>query len=227
MKTLKLIVLLAIIINANMALALCPSPTPKICSAYFESDAVFTGKILSQKYVSDPAQDNDYDWIEYSVQVMKEFRGHTSSTSDVRTANASARWIGDVGKTYVFFLNKGKTYSTCGALDEPQYVHDVVREIDTLKRSSTSTIEGQVFSRSGPWGGGNGIPVAGAQLKAIGGGKEYVAATDKEGKFSISVPPGKYKLTASGMKPSDYSRQNIQEIKLEKGQCAQFELLKD
>jgi hypothetical protein len=227
MRTLKFIILVSIILGSKMAHALCSYPTPKICSAYFKSDVIFTGKVLSQKYVSDPAQENDNDWIEYRVQVINEHRGHASSITIVRTANASARWVGDVGKTYVFFLNRGEAYSTCGPLDEPEYVHNVVREIDTLKRASSSTIEGQVFSRSGPWGGGNGIPVVGAKLKAIGGGNEYVAVTDKEGKFSISVPPEKYKLNTSGMNPSDYSRQNVQEIKLEKGQCAQFELLKD
>jgi hypothetical protein len=219
--------LMAFLLTTTMAHAICPQPTPKICATFFESDTVFVGKVSKQEYVSDPKLENDSDWIRYTVKVTDIYRGHAKSVEQVLTGNDSGRWSGDVGKTYVFFLSDGKTGSTCGPLDKPEYVQQIARDIEAIRNASSSTIEGQVFSRSGPRGGGNGIPVAGAQLKAIGSGKEYVTVTDKEGKFRISLPPEKYKLNAPAMNPSDYSHGDVQEINLEKGQCAQFELLKD
>jgi hypothetical protein len=96
-----------------------------------------------------------------------------------------------------------------------------------MDRCSPTTLTCKLLSKSGPWGGGNGIPVKGVLLKAIGKNKEFTSHTDKEGKFRIVLPPGTYRLDAPDMQPSDYSHQDLQEISLTSGQCAQFELLKE
>ena len=222
-------VVIAVLFVTSTAHAVCPYPTPKICSEYFENDVVFVGKILEAKYVSDPKQDNDSDWIQYTAEVIRVYRGHVDSITAFRTYNGSARWIGIVGKTYVVFLRGGETGATCGPLDEPEYVNRVERDIARLKTTSSATIGGQVFSKSGPWGGGKGIPVEGVLVKVIGKSKEYASHTDKEGKFMIVLPPGTYRLDAPNMQPSDYNykHQDLQEISVMHGQCAQFELLKE
>jgi hypothetical protein len=225
MKTAKYILIIIFFLTST-AYAICPYPTPKLCSEYFDSDVIFTGKILKMEYISDPNQDNDNDWIEYTAKVKKTFRGYTRSITKFRTPNTTARWIGDVGKSYVIFLRKRGATSTCGPLDESEYVHKVDKEIDILKNASSSKIEGQVISKSGPWGGSYGIPVKDVQLKAVGKNKEFITSTDKDGKFTIVLPSGKYKLLAPEMQPSAYSRSNLQEINLQNGQCAQFQLIK-
>jgi hypothetical protein len=219
--------LLALSLIATMVHAICPFPTPKVCASYFESDVVFVGKVLSKEYVSVPDLDNDTDWIQYTIKVEDVYRGHANAIENVRTPNTSIRWLGEEGKIYVFFLKGGKTYSTCGPLDKSEYVQEVARQIDALQNASTATIEGQVFSRSGPWGGGNGVSVEGVPLKVLGGSKEFLSITDKDGRFSILLPPGNYTLIAPGMELSDYSHGNLEKINLERGQCAQFELVKE
>ena len=225
MNTIKYVLLIALLFYST-AHAICPYPTPELCSEYFENDAVFTGRILNREYVSDPKIDNDNDWIQYTSKVIKIYRGNVNSTTTFRTYNGSARWDGDVGKTYVIFLRGTHASATCGPLDDPEYVNRIDKEISVLKKASSSTIQGEVVSKSGPWGGSNGIPVKGEELKVLGKNREFFAITDKDGKFTFNLPPGKYRLSAPGMKPSDYSHTNLNEINLQKGQCAQFQLIK-
>jgi hypothetical protein len=228
----KLIVLASVFSVAlsfvtTMAYGICPYPTPKFCARYFESDAVFVGEVSDKEYVDDPDLENDTDWIRYTVKVKEVYRGHANTVEKVLTGNDSGRWYGEVGTTYVFFVNGGKTSHTCGPLDKPEYAQEIVRQIDALKNASSATIEGEVLSRSGPWGGPNGIPVRGIRLKVRGGGKEYDSVTDQNGQFSFLLPPGVYTLIAEGLDPSDYNyrHQDLQYIILERGQCAQFQLL--
>ncbi len=217
--------LIALIVVTTTAHAICPYPTPKVCAKYFESDAVFLGEVMKQEYISDPALENDDDWIQYTIKVKEVYRGSARATEKVLTGNDSARWYGEVGKTYVLFISGGKTSSTCGPLDEPDHVTEIVRQIHALKNASRATIEGEVFSRSGSWGGKSGTPAAGIHLKARDGSNEFEAVTDQDGRFSFLLSPGAYTLIADELDPSDYSHRNLQHIRLEPGQCAQFQLL--
>jgi hypothetical protein len=224
MRALGLCLVLVLLV-ASLAHAICPYPTPKVCSRYFESEVVFFGEVLKMEYVSDPALENDADWIQYTIKVKEVYRGHANTIEKVLTGNDSARWYGEVGKSYVLFVSGGKTSSTCGPLDEPGDVQEIVNQIHALQKASSATIEGEVFSRSGGWGGSSGIPARGIHLKVRRGTEEFDSVTDQNGRFSFTLSPGTYTLIGEDLTPSDYSNQNLQHISLEPGECAQFQLL--
>lgn len=217
--------LTAFIVSVTTAYAICPYPTPKVCAKYFESDTVFLGEILKKEYISDPHLDNDNDWIQYTIKVKEVYLGSARSIEKVITGNDSSRWYGDVSKTYVLFISEGKTSSTCGPLDESDNVEDIISQIHALKNASKVTIEGEVFSRSGNWGGKIGTPAPGMHIHVLGN-REYETVTTQDGKFSFLLSPGTYTLSADEqIDPSDYSHRNMQKMELVPGQCAQFQLL--
>jgi hypothetical protein len=210
---------------ASVAHGICPYPTPKVCAKYFESDAVFLGEVLKREYVSGPDRGNVADWIQYTIRVKEVYRGHADAVEKVLTGNDSASWYGEPGMTHVLFVADGKTSSTCGPLDEAGYVPEILRQIRALQNAADATIEGEVFSRSGGWGGSSGTPAPGIRLAVQRGTEEFDSVTDQDGRFSFLLPPGTYTLIGRELDPSDYSRQNVQHIKLEPGQCVQFQLL--
>ncbi|MBI3934116.1 MAG: carboxypeptidase regulatory-like domain-containing protein [Acidobacteria bacterium] len=202
---------------ATGAQAICPHPTPKVCAKFFESDVVFLGKVTALDSVVDVG--GDVNWLRYTTQVKEVYRGQPKKLEQVRTENASARWDAEIGKTYLVFASRGEVGATCGPLDEPEYAQEAIRQIHALRNVWHATIEGQVLRHAA-----NGDPTEGIRVKVMGTGGEYESITDSNGLFSIALPPGRYRIDAKDLQPSEYSRQDLEEINLVKGQCAQFEL---
>src|SRR4030095_3888428 len=80
--------------------AVCPSPEPKACSVFFDSDAVFVATVLSRHYV-----DNDEN-IRSEVRVSGGLRGDVNPTAAVYTGNDSGRLNWDVGREYIVFASR-------------------------------------------------------------------------------------------------------------------------
>ena len=200
--------------------AFCPMPTPKVCAEYYESDTVFLGEVTDKGYVSEGPE---FDWIRYTINVKDVYRGHPKTIEHVLTENASNRWNAVVGKTYLVFSRDGQTGSTCGPLDDPEYVLQAIQQIRALKDASQATIEGEVLRR-GP-NGSLGDAAEGVRLRVTGIGAEFEAITDQRGQFRVALPPGHYRLVTDYLRPTIYSSRNLDDIKLENGQCAQFQLI--
>jgi hypothetical protein len=61
-------------------------------------------------------------------------------------------------------------------------------------------------------------------VRAAGTGGSFEGRTGGDGRFRIAVPPGRYRLLAGELRPTDYSRQDAGGFELRAGQCAQFQL---
>ena len=216
-RCIGLVVLLALTVTP--VVAICPYPAPKVCSAFFESDVVFVGKVLSKRYT-----DND-DYIRFDVRVAKRLKGTVSDTAHVYTGNDSGRLSWDVGRDYVVFARREHerlvSGDDCSALSDPTKVSETIRQIDDLGRATTATIEGEVVSRQ-PDGPG----VRGILVRARGERQTYVGTSDSRGVFRIEVPAGRYQvLSDPNVKQSDYSGSKLADINLVTGQCAQVQFV--
>ena len=212
-------VALCLLLSAPRVLAMCPYPTPKACSAFFESDAVFVGTVLSRQYC-----DND-EYIRFAVRVSRVLRGSVGASADVYTANDSARLPWEIGKEYVVFarLRRGRLESgdDCGPLSSPGRAAEIIGQIEELRGDESAWIEGEVRS-SAPEGAG----VADVLVRARDGGKTFNATTDSRGAFRLRVPLGHYQILVDPkLRTSDYNWYNLDDINLVRGQCAQLQLV--
>ena len=141
-RTLCLTCVLGVI--GTPVVAICPSPVPKACSWFFDSDAVFVATVLSQRYV-----DNDEN-IRFEVRVSRVLRGDVKAAAAVYTGNDSGRLTWDVGREYVVFARRrdGRLWSgaDCGPLSDPTKVAETLKEIEGLQHATTSSVEGEVLS---------------------------------------------------------------------------------
>lgn len=198
--------------------AIVPHPTPKFCAAYFEADTVFVGELLKVDYFP-PGEDNlETNYLKYRFRVVRALRGNPGTTQIVLSENASARWVGDVGKTYVVFAENGMIWGSGGPLDDPSYVERVSKELEEIRRAKLATVEGDVVGAQSKRGA-----AAGMRVRLYGLNENFTAITDPNGRFSFRVPPGQYLVVLDGARPSDYSKGGDQPFKVVAGQCAQFE----
>jgi len=122
------------------ALCICPYPAPKVCSEFFQSDAVFVGRVLSKKW-------GDVE-IRFEVQVLRVLKGEVGERVMVYTGNDSARLGWDEGKTYVAFAKRRQgrleQEDDCGPLSDPANVVDTVRQVEALQGATGAVVEGEV-----------------------------------------------------------------------------------
>jgi hypothetical protein len=202
--------------------AVCPSPAPRACSLFFNSEAVFVAKVLSRTYA-----DNDEN-IRFEVRVSRVLRGDVKATTAVYTGNDSGRLAWDVGREYVVFAGRrnGRLWSgdDCGPLTDPTKVRETLKEIEELRHVSTSSVEGEVLS---------GLPaspgVPGVIVRAKGNGQTYEGKSNQQGKFRIEVPPGRYDVAIDDR----FVQYDINELthgttksSLVAGQCGQFQFVR-
>jgi hypothetical protein len=128
----------------DAASAFCSTPTPKVCSAYFQADVVLRGEVLSEH--------RGEERITYKVKVDKTFKGKSLPLRYVYTGNDSGRLPLNVGSRYVLFADQKHDGLTIGCneqdLSEPVKVDVVSAEIERLQVSKTqfATIEGEVLA---------------------------------------------------------------------------------
>ncbi len=198
--------------------AVCPSPVPKACSVFFDSDAVFVATVLSRQYV-----DNDEN-IQFEVRVSRVLRGDVKPTVVVYTGNDSGRLNWDVGREYVVFAwrRQGRLWSgdDCGPLSDPKKIAETLREIEELQHATTSSLEGDVLTGLPP---SPGVPAV--IVRATGNGQTYESKSDHQGKFRMEVPPGLYDLAVDarfGQYDINQLQHGTTKVRLVAGQCAQF-----
>jgi carboxypeptidase family protein len=216
-----IVIVLALWMTAGTAFAICPYPTPKVCSLFFESDAVFVGTVLSQEY-----SDNG-EYIRFTVRVSRVLRGSVGPTAAVYTGNDSARLLWEIGKEYVVFARlqdrRLESGNDCGPLSDSARVAETIRQIESLRGQTSASIEGEI--RSAP-PDGPGIADVDVTVRIHGGGRTYETKSDSRGLFRVRVPPGQYEVVVDPkLRTSDYNWYNLHEIKLVRGQCAQLQLV--
>jgi len=177
---------------------------------------VFYGEVLKDELVDDGT------FIRYTIKVERTFKGTTSPVEIITSENTSTRWVAEAGERRVVFAMGSKVWGACSPIDEPRRAQETIREILALKKTKRATVEGEVAYEAGR----NEVPAKGERIVVKGPGGTFKAVTDRNGRFSMSVPAGRYRLVPPAQfEPSvPYSRRDIGGFDLAPGQCAQFQL---
>jgi hypothetical protein len=206
--------------STQPVLALCPYPTPKVCSAYFSADAVFVATALTHGFIGDD------DAIRHRMKVSRVFKGEVGPIAIVYSDLGSASLQFTDGQEYVVFARKLggrlKVGCTCGPLDESDNVAETVRHIEALSDETSAAIEGEVlqYPTDGPG-------IAGVLVKVRSTKQTFEARSDARGYFSVRVPRGVYEVTIdSAYEASDYGRTDLRAIDVVAGQCAQIQFVR-
>lgn len=211
--------------TAQWAMAWCPAPEMKVCSAFFQSDKVFYGKVIRITPIGfdgkRPSKDDFIEKHRYTIKVERRLKGKVAAIENVETENTSTRWYSELGEHRVLFVNEGRVWGLCSSIDEAKRAKETIGKIEALRNARNATIEGEVIAGFGAdW-----RPATGRRVSVSGSGRSYEATTDGRGLFTITVEPGHYRIESQDLYPTDpYSRDDVGGFDLVRGQCAQFQL---
>jgi len=210
----------------SMALGYCPEIPPRACSAFFQSDAVIVGMVVSEDAKVD-AQGQVEGWS-YMVKVDSVIRGPAGDKVSVFTENDSARLRLQLHTRYVLFctIESGRLVISddCSDLSSPDRLQSVIDELKRIEQLPDASVEGEVRRRSP-----SGMGVAGLRFVVEGDGVRFLGKTDKAGHFEVRVPSGSYSLhfQSKNVRPYEMNRIETANIVLVRGECAQLLFLED
>jgi len=230
MKTISCqsIVALLLFILASPAFSFHYEPYPQVTAEYFHSNAVFTGKVLSERAeMSEALSDGDRftnGWW-YSIQVSKVFLGQKKDVIEVYTENSSGRLRLEVGQEYLVFAityNNGLEICYGGNTELLSKSKQKIEQLEQIPKMTDGEIEGRTVAQT-HWKGIEGIKVT-----ISGNGKALSCTTDKDGWFHIRVEPGKYKATVEDLTiiPYDMSYDKPEDFEVKKGGCAEIQFVR-
>jgi hypothetical protein len=211
----------ALLLACQVAMALCPEPPTKACSAWFRADKVFVGKV-TKKLDIDRVKDGGE--IVYTLAVERSLKGKSQKVEEVRSGPASGRWEARIGERHVVFVHQGRVGEACSELDNPRYTDRTLRQLQAMRRAVDSRIEGEVSRERG---GRSSVP--GVEVRAVAeDGRAYMDVSDANGRFIMQVPPGRYALSStSPLRASELARRDVDGFDVAAGECAQFSILVD
>ena len=222
----KILIGTFLILSPAVVYGICPMPSPKVCSTFFRSDAVFVGTVVSERAVPDKDDPGGIEGWLYQLRVDRPFRGIAQQTVVVHTPNDSGRLVLRVGRQYLLFATSQngqlRIGSDCGPLSDSSHLMENVREIENLRRATTAIVEGEVRKDTN-----SGVGVQGVNITVSGMGRTYRLTSDRQGSFRVMVSPGRYSIDVESraVELSDLSWINPKNIELVQGQCAQVEFI--
>lgn len=217
------------------ARALVPDPPPMPCMLYFLSDAVFIGQVTAVHEVH--ATEDNEDFLEgwdFTLNVIKSYRGTTGSTIQVHSENDSGRLNLEVGKQYLLFASNREGKLTIGydmLSGELKDSKQTLRDLDKVAAHKPD-VGGDVFGRVtliayGSHSGG----VGGVHVNIEGSAGAAKAVTNANGWFKVHLPAGAYAAKASDpkwtFKPLDITWQNSNSFTVPDGGCAEIQIEAD
>ncbi|HVO65174.1 MAG TPA: hypothetical protein VMT12_01735 [Syntrophales bacterium] len=232
MKSKTILLIACILINTLLcgsAGAICEQPPAKLCNVFFSNDLVIHAKVLKTEYREKPTM----DYYVYHLEVLKVYRGKIGKSVTVYTENSTGRLLLKPGNEYIVFASRNQNgdyeaMNYCGEVqnvDGEPYSICLEERIRELKSQTSSVIEGEV--RDSNWN-----LISGAKLTIIGGDMKKEVTVDKNGFFSVTVPPGSYRvLIPENLHVSDYSWSvagkgfdEVRPLSIVAGQCVQIQL---
>jgi hypothetical protein len=178
-----------VLFPANTAFGFCFKPSPTVSCEFLNSDAVFSGKVISVRAISD-GQFAD-GWY-YRVRVEQHFRGPRTPVVEVYTGNDSGRFPLQTGDEYLLFARTYKgllEIANCGNSALLSEATGAIRELEKLSIPQDACIEGRISFSGIP---DTGSHVSGVHILIKGEGTSYNAISDRDGWFRLHLPPGKY-----------------------------------
>lgn len=207
--------------------AVCSQPPPRVCTEFFDSDAVFTGTVIALRSDPDPpdSESGSSGWF-YRLRVQQSFRGPTERAIEVYTGNDSARYRLELGRSYLLFARKWSDGLEIGCCGNSSYLEESADKIHQIERIKKTKSGGEIAGRIG-WGDSE--RYGGIRIVAVGAKQTFEAQTDRFGWFHIPVPTGNYTVHAESpghsFVPFDLTYDDPNHIVVNPGGCPQVQLM--
>jgi tissue inhibitor of metalloproteinase len=212
------------------AFGFCFAPHPTVACQFLNSDAVFTGKVISVRPVE---KDDSTDGYYYRLSVIQMFRGSHEKIVEVYTGNDSGGYYLDSGKEYLIFAtadpNNGELdISNCDDNAPLAEAGKLISEIEKIKVPRDGIIEGRIVLHQVPGEG-----VSGVKVSISGTGGRYTLSTDQQGWFRVQVPHGQYSINIESTPAREIEAFDLnyggkpQLFSVDAGKCAGFEFIAD
>jgi hypothetical protein len=222
MKRLFCAIAISFYIFPRCALGYCGVPEIRANGAYFQSDVVFIGTVISGRYT-----DRDVGGWYYRVRATRVFRGPVQAEFSVYTEDTNIRFPLEKNRTYLLFgyrRNGRLEIDGCGNNDLLSEAAASIRSIENIPHAPPfGVIEGWVGPETG------GIDVSGVRVTVKGHSRDYTAITDKNGWFHFRAPAGTYKVDFSSgeyyLNTDDYFRYDPHHFVLHAGETASLEVV--
>jgi len=215
----------ALLLPTLPSFGFCPQPDPTVACEFLNSDAIFIGTVISARTVPPGAERPEIEGWLYDLTVQELFRGPRTRTIEVFTEDANTRFPLEVGKQYLLFADEFEgrlTISCCGNSAELPKAQQAIRELHRLRIPEDAVIEGRISFLGGP-GPATDIPRMRVIIRA--NGKSFTTTSDRQGRFHLHVPPGKYtalvhQIPHWNITPYDLSYDNPNHFQARKGHCS-------
>jgi hypothetical protein len=218
--------LLVLLGSRDASACTCISPNP-VCSAYWKTDAVFVGEVVSVVALGDrPA--NMLPRKRVHLRVVEAFSGTTTSEVDVETGagNGDCGYPFQIGGVYLVFGSRSTraaafTTDICSPTRPFRESDTDIAYLRGLKgpAPASARIYGTAMSwdpspNRGSTGPGPRVPFVGARAIAKGATGTFSAVSGSDGTFDIPVPPGRYAMSVE-VPEGKYSLISPREIALD------------
>lgn len=87
---------------------------PSVPTEFKNAALVVTGRVATERNISEPDDPEGYAWTVYTVQVLEIFKGTPPRTLRLLSENTSARFSMDTGKTYLLFVSQAPGVEMAG-----------------------------------------------------------------------------------------------------------------
>lgn len=219
----------------------CVGPNP-VCSAYWQTDAVFVGEVLSISLTngSIPLANNQSIPIQQRrvhVRVTEPFSGVGATEVDVETGmgGGDCGYAFRVGEIYLIFASSRDSKLSTGICSPTKPLSVAASDLAYLRSlknpaASRARLYGTVIARDENENDTRGIPLpsvpyAGARVVATGPAGRFEATSDRAGAFEILAPPGRYDIAVEV--PADkYASAGWRNVELKDARgCAELPVL--
>lgn len=206
------------------AFGVCREPHPTVACDFLNSDAVFSGKVLSTRTV------NDGDAFEYRVSVLRLFRGPHNDVIDIYTGNDSGGYRLELNREYLLFAYTYKDQlwiSNCDDSVPLSEAKELIRKIQGITIPKDAIIDGRIILNYVP--SDKGVP--GIKVFIRGESRVYRLTTDQQGWFHLHVPPGSYSVEAESTPAHPLVAYDLnyggdpKKFAVKAGRCAGFEFV--
>ena len=200
----------------------CGVPEIRANGEYFKSDVVFTGTVLSGRYIN-----RDVGGWYYRVHATRVFRGPAQAEFSVYTEDSDIRFPLEKDRSYLLFAyrrNGRLEIDSCGNSGLLSNAAESVRILQNLPNAPPfGEIEGWVAPET------SGVDVSGVRVTVAGHGRDYAAVTDKDGWFHFRAPVGHYRVDFSSreyyVNTLDYFRYDPRHFVLHAGETASLQVV--
>jgi hypothetical protein len=169
-----------------------------VCQAFWETPVIFVGRVEAVTIVRRAWSTESYARARF--RVMESLRGTSAREVDIGSSSDSCGLRFAVGEDWIIYAwhSKGGGLST-GTCSRSRQLHNAAEDLAYGRAAfSRSVDKGRIFGRLTYHTHTDEFGVPGARVTLRGSGfGQATAVTDREGRYELMVPAGRYQVTAA------------------------------